>query len=126
VTAGDSANSNDDLVGTWHLVSVRLRGRVVRVRRARPIRASFEANGTFVASDGINMLSGRFRRYGSSFVTFDVASTLKGYVGDDPTVRVIEQAIALTLGGASTAEMKFVNDDLHLTSGPCELLYRRH
>jgi hypothetical protein len=109
----------------WLLTQVTTANGTVDVPAAFGAGFQFTPDGKFLASDGVNSMSGSFRTAPGGFDLGPGATTLVGYAGTDPTVLLVVAAIAevashhVTIGVAQeTLSMSVPGYRLALTESP--------
>lgn len=107
----------------WLLTSVETRGRRSLAPAKLAARVWFGSDGEFLAWDGINTLSGEWRLDGAR-LWVDAATTLVGYIGDDPaTVAVMESFGPVLLADPEDQDLRVEwSDDSLVLRGADHLL----
>lgn len=121
---GSSATASTPGLGRlWQVTQIRHAGQTFTP--APTVRATLQltADGTYLADDSVNAISGTYRGSTSGFRTTRAASTLVGYAGSDPArLAVIAAMAALTSGSSASAQAK--DGILTITVSGYELTFR--
>jgi hypothetical protein len=78
----------------WSVVAIDHDGKHTLVPARYSVYLAFTPNGEFGANDPVNFHSGTYRPAEGGFTTSDVATTLVGYMGNDPVTLLAIGAIA--------------------------------
>jgi hypothetical protein len=79
-----SGAGTDYVGGSWRLVSVEQGGTSTVISADIGARMGLLPDGTILADDGVNAMSGRFTGTAAGFDVRDASTTLVGYGGNDP------------------------------------------
>lgn len=68
-----------------------------------PAFVEFGSDGLFLGYDAINATTGRFVRIPSGFYVVDGQTTLKGYFGADPAIKLVRRVMVAIASGRHVA-----------------------
>jgi heat shock protein HslJ len=108
----------------WQVFAISHGGKVTSIPPRLGVDLRFAPNGEFVANDGVNTHSGRYRTTSGGFTTSGMASTMVYYGGPDPAILVAEDAI-WSFGNGAHATVKLTGDRLVVGVGSYTLTCRR-
>jgi hypothetical protein len=70
----------------WRVVAISHSGRETTIPAKTRVALRFSPGGQFGADDSVNFHSGTYRTSNDGFTTGDLATSLAGYLGNDPVV----------------------------------------
>jgi META domain len=98
----------------WSVVAIDHGGAQTPIPAQYSVFLQFTPAGQFGANDSINYHSGSYRQTGDGFTISQVATTLVGYLGNNPVVLLAQSAIA-AFGNGSRATATVTGNQLTVT-----------
>jgi len=100
----------------WQVVTIEHAGNETRIPARYAVYLQFTPDGQFGANEPVNYHSGAYHQTGDGFTTSGMGSTLVGYAGHDPVVRLSVGAIS-AFGNGTHAKVRLTGYRLAVTVG---------
>ena len=108
----------------WQVIGITHAGKETPVPARYAVYLQFTPDGQFGANEPVNYHSGAYHKTSDGFTTSGIASTLVGYAGHDPVVRLAVGAISSFDIGIH-AKVRLTGDQLAVTVGSYLLICQR-
>jgi hypothetical protein len=108
----------------WQVVAIDHAGKETQIPARYNVYLAFTPSGEFGANDSVNYHGGTYRAVGDGFITSSDYSSLAGYIGTDPVIRLARNAISAFNDGVH-ATATVTGDRLTVVVGSYLLTCRR-